>query len=285
MTAGINGFLRIPSGEHNAWLFSLSYSPTNQLPYPIPTVAYVWQPSEFFRMNVGLPFMLMWRPTEDCTLDISYMLLTTLHARISYRLSQQASVYLAYTSESEAYLLADRINNNDRFFNVDQRASTGVKLFLTKKASLDFSGGYSGSERERAVELSLRGRWDAALVASVATSVPDPRLRVDADFSVAWSEETHLWAAVSFASHSGCEQERAVNWIGVLSREGESFGPNSRGRVENVGIPVRSPVAPSRTRESVQLRHLDANLCGNTRNSETPGDDSCGVFALTAVAV
>ena len=142
LTAGINAFLRIPSGDHNAWLFSLSYSPTGQLPYPIPTVAYVWQPSDTFRMNIGLPFMLMWRPTEDLTLDISYMLLTTLHVRESYRFSDQMRLYVAYDSESEAYLLADRVDNNDRFFNVDQRASTGTQILLTKKAWVDLSGGF-----------------------------------------------------------------------------------------------------------------------------------------------
>jgi hypothetical protein len=142
MTAGVNAFLRIPSGENNAWLFSLTYSPTGQLPYPIPTVAYVWQPSETFRMNIGLPFMLMWRPTEEVTLDVTYMLLTTLHARVSYRLSDQARLYVAYASESEAYLLADRVDNDDRFYNVDQRAYAGSQYFFTKKCSLDLSGGY-----------------------------------------------------------------------------------------------------------------------------------------------
>lgn len=142
MTAGVNAFLRVPSGENNAWLFSLSYSPTGQLPYPIPTVAYVWQPSDTFHMNIGLPFMLMWRPTEEVTLDVTYMLLTTLHASVSYRLSDQARLYLAYASESEAYLLADRVDNNDRFYNVDQRAYAGSQYFFTRKCSLDFSGGY-----------------------------------------------------------------------------------------------------------------------------------------------
>ncbi len=140
--AGINAFLRVPSGEHNAWLFSLAYSSNAQLPFPIPMVAYVWQPSDRFRANLGLPFQLFWRPTDDLTFDLSYMLLTTVHARAAYRLCRPVRVYVAYASESEAYLLADRPDVNDRFFNVDQRLAGGVQYWFNPRTSLDLSGGY-----------------------------------------------------------------------------------------------------------------------------------------------
>jgi hypothetical protein len=142
MTFGVNAFLRIPSGEHNAWLFSLAYSPTSQLPIPIPGVAYVWQPSPDFRANIGLPFQLMWRPVDDLTLDFSYMLLTTVHARATYRLSRPVRIFVAYASETEGYLLADRIDVNDRFFNVDQRLTAGALINFSPKTSLELSGGY-----------------------------------------------------------------------------------------------------------------------------------------------
>jgi hypothetical protein len=142
LTAGVNAFLRVPQGEHNAWLFSLSYSPVSELPYPIPGVAYVWQPSEDFRANIGLPFQVMWRPMDDLTLDLSYMLLTTFHARATYRLCRPLRVYVAYATENEAYLLADRISSNDRFFNVDQRLTAGVQYSLSPRASIDLSSGY-----------------------------------------------------------------------------------------------------------------------------------------------
>ncbi len=142
LTAGINAFLRIPQGEHNAWLLSLSYSPVSELPYPIPGVAYLWQPSENFRANIGLPFQVMWRPIEDLTLDVSYMLLTTFHARATYRLCHPIRIYVAYATENEAYLLADRISSNDRFFNVDQRVTAGIQYVIGPKASIDLASGY-----------------------------------------------------------------------------------------------------------------------------------------------
>src|SRR5207244_7729232 len=116
MTAGANAFLRIPQGEHNAWLFTLAYSPTSELPIPIPGVAYVRQPSEEFRMNIGLPFQVMWRPIDDVTLDFSYMLLRTVHARATYRLAPALRVYVSYDWGNEGWFLAERPNNNDRVY-------------------------------------------------------------------------------------------------------------------------------------------------------------------------
>jgi len=142
MTAGLNAFLRVPEGEHNAWLFTLSYSPTSELPIPIPGVAFVWQPSDTFRANIGLPFQIMWRPAEDLTFDLSYMLLTTVHARATYRVCRPVRLYLAYAWENEAYLPADRPDNNDRLYDVDQRLTAGALVNLNQHASLDFSGGY-----------------------------------------------------------------------------------------------------------------------------------------------
>jgi hypothetical protein len=142
MTAGVNAFLRIPSGEHNAWLFTLSYSPTSELAFPLPGVAYLWQPSPDFRAFIGLPFSLMWRPIDDLTLDLSYMLVRTVHARATYRVCKPARVYVAFDWSNEAYFLAGRANDEDRFFYYDKRLSAGVLFNLGPAASLDLSAGY-----------------------------------------------------------------------------------------------------------------------------------------------
>jgi hypothetical protein len=142
MTAGVNAFLRVPQGEHNAWLFTLTYSSNSELPIPIPGVAYIWQPSEQFRANLGLPFQLVYRPWEDLTLDFSYMLLTTIHARATYRVCKPVRIYGGFDWSNESYLLAGRVNDDDRFFYYDQRLTAGVQVILSKHALLDFSGGY-----------------------------------------------------------------------------------------------------------------------------------------------
>jgi hypothetical protein len=142
MFFGINAFVRIPSGERNAWLFTLSYSPTNELNFPVPGVAYVWQPSDYFLANIGLPLMIFYRPTDDLTLDFSYMLIRTVHARATYRLAPPLRVHVAFDWANENYFLADRANVNDRFFYYDKRLTTGVQYILSPRASLDLSGGY-----------------------------------------------------------------------------------------------------------------------------------------------
>jgi hypothetical protein len=143
MTAGVNGFLRLPQGEHNAWLFTLSYSSNSELPIPIPGVAFLWQPSDQFRMNIGLPFQIMYRPCDDLTLDFSYMLLTSVHARVTYRVSPNLRIYGGYDYNNESYLPADRLNENDRLFYYDQHLTAGMQFLVSRCATVDFSGGYT----------------------------------------------------------------------------------------------------------------------------------------------
>jgi hypothetical protein len=142
MTLGFNGFVRIPSGERNAWLLSLNYSPTNELSFPIPGVAYVWNPSDQFMAHIGLPFMVVWRPTDDWTLNFSYMLIRTVHARATYRLASELRAHVSFDWANETYFLADRVNVNDRFFYYDKRLTTGLQYIVSKHALVDLSGGY-----------------------------------------------------------------------------------------------------------------------------------------------
>jgi hypothetical protein len=143
MTAGINSFLRVPQGDHNAWLFSLSYSSNSELAFPVPGVAYVWQPSDNFRANIGLPFQLWYRPIDCLTFDFSYMLLRTVHARATYRVLPKLRLYTAFDWGNESYLLANRAQDNDRFFYYDMRLTSGVQWLLGRNVSLDFAGGYT----------------------------------------------------------------------------------------------------------------------------------------------
>jgi hypothetical protein len=142
MFFGLNAFVRVPSGESSAWLFTLNYSPTNELNFPIPGVAYVWQASDCFVANIGLPFMIFYRPMDDLTLDFSYMLIRTVHARATYRLAPPLRVHVAFDWANELYYLADRANVNDRFFYYDKRATAGVQYVLSPHAALDLCGGY-----------------------------------------------------------------------------------------------------------------------------------------------
>jgi hypothetical protein len=143
MTLRLNAFLRIPSGEHNAWLFTLVYSPTSETAFPIPGVAYLWRPTDDFRATIGLPLAVWWRPTPDLTLEATYMLIRTVHTRATYRLEPGLRLYAGYDWNNESFFLADRTDNQERLFYYEQRLTTGVQWDLTSCFTLDLSGGYA----------------------------------------------------------------------------------------------------------------------------------------------
>ena len=57
-----------------------------ELNFPVPGVAFSWNPSPQFHANIGLPLMVMWRPTDDWQFQASYMLIRTIHIKAQYRL-------------------------------------------------------------------------------------------------------------------------------------------------------------------------------------------------------
>jgi hypothetical protein len=141
INVGFSGFLRIPQGEHNAWLFTLSYSPTAQIPFPIPGVAFLWVPSDRFQATIGVPFSMTWRPVDDLVLNLSYVPLTNVNARATYRIWGPLRVYAGYRWTNQGYFLADRQDSRDRFLYYDMRVMSGVQANLGAW-SLDLSSGY-----------------------------------------------------------------------------------------------------------------------------------------------
>ncbi len=147
MTVGATAFLRVPQGEHNAWLFSLNFSTNSEvLPFiPIPGVAYLYAPSDAFHATIGFPFAsVFYRPDEDWTLQLSYALLTNIHARATYLALRPLRLYAGFDWSNEAYFLAERPNDRDRFFYYDKRVTVGLQIpARSLNAVFDLSGGYS----------------------------------------------------------------------------------------------------------------------------------------------
>jgi hypothetical protein len=141
---GALGFVRIPvKNDRDAWMFSVFYSPTSNFNFPIPGIAYSWNPSPAFSMNIGLPFFLTWKPNEDWTLNLSYIPVTNVNARVTYRVAERIFTYGGFEWLYEAYFLADREDRNDRFIAFEKRLITGLRWDLASKASLDINGGYA----------------------------------------------------------------------------------------------------------------------------------------------
>ncbi len=142
MNVGMNAMLRIPQGEHNAWIFSLAYSPMGELNFPVPGVAFSWNPSPQFHANIGVPLMVLWRPTDNWQFQASYMLLRTVHVKAQYRLADWLRAFIAYDWSNESYSLLDRPDLDDRFFIYDQRASLGLQVSLWRQWTGSVAGGY-----------------------------------------------------------------------------------------------------------------------------------------------
>jgi hypothetical protein len=137
MYVGMNAMLRIPQGEHNAWLFSLMYSPTSELNFPVPGVAFSWNPSPEFHANIGLPLQVTWRPTEDWQFQASYMLISSIRVKAPH-----LRAFAAYDYSNEAFALLDRPEENDRFFMYDQRVSMGLQASLWRHWTASLAAGY-----------------------------------------------------------------------------------------------------------------------------------------------
>ncbi len=141
-------FWRKPTrNERDAWMLGVMYSPTGSLNFPVPIIAYEWNPRETFQMNLGIPFSLTWRPRENWTLTASYVPLTNGRVMLTYDLTDRWHVYGGYRSLAESYFLSDRANKDDRFFSLQQRLVTGIRWDVGKYGSLDFSTGYAFDRR------------------------------------------------------------------------------------------------------------------------------------------
>jgi hypothetical protein len=125
MTVTFLGFLTIPAREKDSWSFSLFYSPTGQIIFPIPGIAYVWRPNDRLQANLGVPFSLEYKPTETAVFTASYMPLNNVQVMLRQSLGKSWSLYGGYRTVSETFLLANRENNRERTYLFDQRVTAG----------------------------------------------------------------------------------------------------------------------------------------------------------------
>ncbi len=143
LNVSLGGFVRIPSGERNAWMLGAMYSPTGEVPFPMPIASYYWQPSDQFSMNIGMPFSMRWRPLEDLQFDVSYVPVRTVHSRITYRVAPGVGIYTGFDWNNESYFLADRTTINERFFYYEKRLTLGCRCTVSARSAFDLSGGYA----------------------------------------------------------------------------------------------------------------------------------------------
>jgi hypothetical protein len=130
------GLLRVPRGDRDAWIFTLLYSNRAEIVgglrhVPIPGIAYLWHPSDQFRMIIGFPFTsLEYKPTEKLTLDVTYFPVRTIHARAMYAVFRPFRVFVGFDADNDAYYRADRGDKDDQLFYYEKRATGGMRFDL-----------------------------------------------------------------------------------------------------------------------------------------------------------
>ncbi len=133
---------RPAANERDEWSASLFYSPTSQLPYPLPGLAYVWRPSEAFEAKLGLPAGFEWRPDDDWSLSVGFTPLVNGTAVLRRRLRGGFSAVALWRTDTETFLLADRVVDAERFYVFNQRVSVGVERLLARGFALEATADY-----------------------------------------------------------------------------------------------------------------------------------------------
>ena len=141
-----NGFLRVPSGERNAWIFFLNYSSNREfLPHvPIPGAAFLYAPSRDFSLLAGAPLLSVnWKPTGRLSLRGFYFPIHTVSFGSEYSLGSGWKVFADWRWENDRYYRAGREEKDHRLFWYEQRLEAGIAVEVSPGIELSLAGGYA----------------------------------------------------------------------------------------------------------------------------------------------
>ncbi len=145
-SVNFNGFLRLPSGRTNAWLFFLNYASNREFaPHiPIPGAAYLYAPSRDFSALLGAPLLFVnWKPAARISLRGFYFPIHTVFLGGEYELGSGWKLFASYRWENDRYYRYGRENKDHRLFWYEQRMETGVALDTGAGIELALAGGYA----------------------------------------------------------------------------------------------------------------------------------------------
>lgn len=140
------GLLRIPRGERDAWLLTLSYTSDGEIfgirHVPVPGLAYFYNPNDSFKAVIGLPFTSVeYRPFRPLTLEASYLPPRTGRARATWVVFAPLRLFVGFDADHDSYFLADRGDPDDQLFYYEKRVTGGIRFDL-RHVGIEVTGGY-----------------------------------------------------------------------------------------------------------------------------------------------
>lgn len=143
VNANVMAFLRVPQSDNSAWLFSVFYAPMSELRFPVPGIAYQWQPNEQWSLNLGIPFSVTYRPTQDWTLEANWMPVRNFRTQSMYQLTEKVSLFARWQWINESWFLDDRSDWRERLFYYEMSVTGGVRYQLFDRVFAEMGAGYA----------------------------------------------------------------------------------------------------------------------------------------------
>jgi hypothetical protein len=109
----------------------------------VPGIDFLYSPNDNFTLVFGFPFTsLQWKPFEKLTVQINYVPVRTVIAKVTYEIFQPLRVWAGFDWDDDWYLRANRNDSGDRLFYYEKRITGGIRFDL-RHVGFEVSGGYA----------------------------------------------------------------------------------------------------------------------------------------------
>jgi len=142
---------RLPGeAPESAWFLFLSASNTRGFlnHVPLPGFAYFFRAHERLRMMAGLPFvMLFWTPSDRWNVLAYYFPVSNAELRVSYGSPRSLQPYALLSHRTHNFRLSDRLDSQERLFQDEGLAQTGLVMPVARGVQADLGGGLAFGRR------------------------------------------------------------------------------------------------------------------------------------------
>ena len=143
LVASLALYTAFPTVGRDAWILGLSYSPTSDFPYPLPIVAYYWEPNENLQIGHRAAFFVRWRFLPEWVLTACGCRSGRSRPRSRGTMrTGGARPYAAFDWSNESYLLGEPAGRPGPFIRTRSGSTAGCSSTCRTELRLDLSAGY-----------------------------------------------------------------------------------------------------------------------------------------------